>query len=835
MKTKFFSLIFAFVSINVLAQLKSPSEFLGYELGSKFTRHYKVVQYFDYLSKNSDKLIFTEYGTTNELRSLNIAYISSAENLKKLEQIRKQHLSNTGIENDTKLNDKAVVWLSYNVHGNEASSTEAAMLTAYKLLTEKDTWLQNTVVIMDPCINPDGRDRYVNWFYQVSNKNYNANPDAREHFEPWISGRPNHYLFDLNRDWAWATQVETQQRLKVYNKWMPHVHVDFHEQGINEPYYFAPAAEPFHEVITQWQRDFQHDIGKNHTKYFDNEGWLYFTRERFDLLYPSYGDTYPTFNGAIGMTYEQAGHGRAGLGIKTEEGDILKLSDRIAHHNTTGLSTIETASRNAKKINSEFRKYFNKKDFKYKSYVMQGDADKKNQLIKLLNKHDIKYGFSNEQTVAGFDFQQNKNGRIKTTNNDLVVSTNQPKGNLVKALFEPKAMIKDTLTYDITAWSLPYAYGLKTIASERIVNSKPSANSTEKATLKKNVYAYVFDWNNITDATLLADLHAAGIRVRFNEKPVVNSGLTLNPGTIFVTKRDNKNIEKFDDVIYQIALKNDKPNKTISTGFSTKGSDLGSPDVKEIKPQKIAVLAGKSASTLSFGEIQYFFDQDLHYPFTVLNSDRFSIEKLNKYHTLILPNGWYNGLLKEQQLKQLKSWVRKGGKIIAIGNACDVFAQSKLFNLTAKKSDKKDKKKDKKKENDADKDTHLVSYADSEREGIKNLITGAIFKTKVDNSHPLGFGYNDEYFTLKLSGNGYNYLKNGYNVVRLEDNTVVSGFAGSKALKKQEKTLIFGEERIGRGSVIYMVDNPLFRGFWDNGKLFFANALFMDNVNLTRL
>lgn len=831
MKTKFFSLSLFLISFYIFGQLKSPSEFLGYELGTKFTRHYKVVQYFEHLAKNSNKINFTEYGTTNELRSLNIAYISSESNLQNLEKIRKQHLSNTGIENGTKLNDKSIVWLSYNVHGNEASATETSMLTAYKLITEKSSWLKNTLVILDPCLNPDGRDRYVNWFYQVANKNYNPNPDAREHFEPWVSGRPNHYLFDLNRDWAWATQIETQQRLKVYNKWMPHIHVDFHEQGINSPYYFAPAAEPFHEVITKWQRNFQDIIGKNHAKYFDKEGWLYFTKESFDLLYPSYGDTYPTFNGAIGMTYEQAGHGMAGLGIETQEGDILKLTDRIAHHHTTGLSTVEIASKNAQKINSEFKKYFDNKNFKYKSYVLQGDEDKKYQLTQLLDKHNIKYELSNATTVSGFDYQQNKKGSLKTTEKDLIISSKQPKGNLVKVLFEPKAMIKDSMTYDITAWSIPYAYGLKAIASERIIRGKPQKIAPQKATLKNNVYAYIFDWNHISDAKLLANLHRAGIRVRFTKKQIVNSGLTLAPGTLIVMKRDNKKVKNFDKKVYEIALENNKPNKAIHTGYASKGADLGSSSVKEIKNQKIAILAGKQASTLGFGEIQYFFEQNIQYPHTVINSDRFSIEKLNKYHTLILPNGFYNGLLKDKQLKALKSWIRKGGKVIAVGNACGVFADNKIFGLKSKKStSKKDKK-----ENTADKDSHLISFASSQREGIKNLITGAIFRTKVDNSHPLAFGYDNEYFTLKLSGKGYQYLKNGFNVVRLEDNTIISGFAGSKTLKNQEKSLVFGEERIGRGSIIYMIDNPLFRGFWDNGKLFFANALFMNNASLKKL
>lgn len=829
---KFRLLVVAFLcSLTLFAQkLKSPSEFLGYKLGTKFTRHHQVVDYFKYLSNNSKDLILEEYGKTNEGRSLNIAYVSSAKNLSNLEDIRKQHLSNTGIENGPQLNDKSIVWLSYNVHGNEASSTEASMLTAYKLLTEKQIWLQNTVVIMDPCINPDGRDRYVNWHNQVVNRKYNPNPTAREHREPWPGGRPNHYLFDLNRDWAWATQVETRQRLKKYNKWMPHVHVDFHEQGINSPYYFAPAAEPYHEIITDFQREFQHTIGKNNAKYFDNNGWLYFTKERFDLLYPSYGDTYPTFTGGIGMTYEQAGHGRAGLGIETEEGDILTLVDRLTHHTTSGLSTVETAYNNASKLNSEFRNYFKNQKHTYKSYVLRGNSDKQSQLKSLLDRHEIKYGYARSQTVSGFDYNKNKKGSFRTTNKDLVVSTNQPKGLLIKSLFEPKAMIKDTLTYDITAWSLPYAYGFNALASERLVPTTNNSNTIESASLKNSPYAYVFDWNHITDAKLLSDLLTANIRVRFNEKYIENSGQKLNPGTIIVTNRDNKHLKNFDELVFKIAQNNNKPNKTINTGYATKGSDIGSSDVKEIKNQNIAVLSGKYVSSLSFGEVQYFLEQDLGYQYTAIDIDNFSTNSLSKFHTLILPNGWYSGKFRKAQLSALKSWIRKGGKIIAIGNANSIFANSKEFSLSSKKNDKK---KDEK--NATDKDSHLVSYADSERENIKNLITGAIFRAKVDNTHPLAFGYSEEYFTLRLSGNGYDYLKGGDNVVRIEDNTVVSGFAGSNTIEKQKKSLVFGVEDMGRGSIIHMTDNPLFRGFWDNGKLFFANAIFMTNVNLTRL
>ena len=235
-------------------KLLSPKEFLGYELGDRFTRHHKVVEYFKHVADVMPNVSLTQYGETYENRPLVYAVVTSVENFNNLEQIRTDNLKRAGLlPGNPSVNKKAVVWLSYNVHGNEANSLEASMLTLYELANPSNTkiqeWLKNTVVIIDPCINPDGRDRYANFYNQYGNHPPNQSGDAKEHHEPWPGGRANHYMFDLNRDWAWETQIESQQRIKVYHDWMPHVHVDFHEQGMNNPYYFAPAAEPFHVAM----------------------------------------------------------------------------------------------------------------------------------------------------------------------------------------------------------------------------------------------------------------------------------------------------------------------------------------------------------------------------------------------------------------------------------------------------------------------------------------------------------------------------------------------------------------------------------------------------------
>ncbi|MDA8686026.1 M14 family metallopeptidase [Robiginitalea sp.] len=811
--TMFFLALFVQLSAQTL---KSPEAFLGYELGSRFTRHHQVVDYYNYIATNLPQQVKVEsYGETNEGRPLFIAILSTADNMTNLEAIRVSHLKDLETPGS---NNKAIVWLSYNVHGNESVSTEASMQTIYDLLTSKKEYLENTVVIIDPCINPDGRDRYVNWYNQFKNSPFQVDPNSAEHHEGWWSGRSNHYMFDLNRDWAWLTQIESQQRLKKYNLWMPHIHVDFHEQGVDSPYYFAPAAEPYHEVITDFQRSFQETIGKNHAKYFDANGWFFFTKEVFDLFYPSYGDTYPTYNGAIGMTYEQGGSGRAGLGIINTNGDTLTLKDRIAHHLTTGLSTVEMAATHAPKLNEEFRKFYNEaKSYTHKSYALKGSTDRINTLASLFDKHQIKYGISSGTSAKGFNYQTGQNGQMRLDEHTLVVSVDQPKGTLVKVLLDPEAQLSDSLTYDITAWSLPYAYGLESIASETLLSAK-MVNATESFDFPSNhPMAFLGKWNDLKDAQFLADALKSGIRVRRAARTFSLDGKKWDRGTLIITQGDNRGNANFETQLESLARHHNRLLVGSASGFVDQGKDFGSRYVAEVKPVNIAILSGEPTSTLRFGEIWHFMEQQLKYPITVLDESYFDRVDLNTYDVLILPDGYgYSRFLSGNRRSTLANWVRQGGKLVAMGQALGALQGDAGFSIERKAAT------DNKPEA-----ARPEPFEGSEREQIKNAITGAIFKARVDPTHPLAFGYGSDYFTLKLGSDAYRYLDGGTVAYLERDPNPVSGFAGSEALKDIPETLVFGAESMGRGQVIYFVDNPLFRGFWENGKLFFANALFM--------
>ena len=818
---KFFILFVVFFDINS-QNLKSPSDFLGYEIGTQYSRHSQVVDYFNHVSIEMSKNVsLFPYGKTYERRPLFYAVISSEKNIAEIEKIRLDNISALNYDpiRQSRTNDKAIVWLSYSVHGNESSSTEASMQTVYELLTNRSELLENTIVIIDPCLNPDGRDRYANWYNQTTTIPYNTNRISREHREPWPGGRANHYLFDLNRDWAWITQIESQQRLKEYHKWLPHVHVDFHEQGIDEPYYFAPAAEPYHEVITDWQRDFQYMIGKNNAKYFDKNGWLYFTKEIFDLLYPSYGDTYPTYLGAIGMTYEQAGGGIAGLGILNSEGKNLTLVDRVKHHTVAGISTVEISSANSKKLNEEFINFFKPKNFNT-NYIMSGDRDKINQLSKFLRKHKIDFYSTKTQKLNAFSYNKNKITSFTTSANDLIIPNSQPKGKLVDVLLERTTKLSDSLTYDITAWSLPFVYGLDAYSTSKKIEIFEYKENSIENTVDDNAIAYASIWNHMNDAKFLSNLIENNIKVRYNEKIIKNGKLTLPRGSMIIYKGD-QSMKDYEKILLDLANDNNIKLHSIYSGISESGPDLGSESVKLVKRKKVAIISGQdnknSVSSLNYGALWHFFEQELSYPLTHISVSDFEDIQLDQFDALIIPSGYYGSMARKTNIEKIRSWISKGGNLIAFENAIRMFVEKEGFSIKAKR-------------NKSDNEGSDVKYEDLNRNSIQNYLSGAIFKVDIDNTHPLAFGYQNEYYSLKTTTSTYENLERGYNVGKInEDENSTIGFVGDNIKDKFKNSLVFGHEKIGRGNIIYFTDNIMFRSFWENGKLFLVNSVFYVN------
>ncbi len=819
-------LLLLITTSTAFAQLQSPAEFLGYELGEQWTPHYKVYNYFHHVAQNSDMVAIEDYGMTYEGRELTHVVVTSRQNHANLEEIRSNNLKMAGFESgEVSENTKAIVWLSYNVHGNEASCSEAAMNTIYELIANDSAWLDDVVVIIDPMLNPDGRDKYVNWNKSITGAKADPDPTAREHNEPWPGGRINHYYFDLNRDWAWQTQIESQQRIQAYLDWMPHVHVDYHEQGYNSPYYFAPAAEPFHKAITEWQREYQTMIGENNAKYFDENGWLYFTREIFDLFYPSYGDTWPTFNGAIGMTYEQAGHSRAGLAIITNQGDTLTLKDRLTHHSTTGLSTIEITAQNASRVVQEFGDYFSNTlengSGEYKTFIVKKSSNPDNvaRMMRYLLDQKISVRAAEQASrVNGYNFANGRTERVNIEEGDYVISTYQPQGTLVRVLFEPRPELADSLTYDITAWEAHYAFGVDGYALRSQVAETGISLDTEPY-LPPSIdkpYAYLAKWNSLDDVKFLAHILKKGVKARYSEVPFSMDGTQYPAGTLVITRNGNERLDGFDDIVKDAAALLNRELTPVSTGFVTTGKDFGSSSINLVEAPRIGLIAGEGTSSNMVGHIWHHFDQVIEYPVTLINLDDLGYIDWSDYDVMIMPSGSYGGALGESGVGDLQDWIRGGGTLIAVGGANGFLARQDGFGLTRKSSD----------DEDEDMDSRLRSYADSERSFITNFNAGAIYELAMDNTHPLAFGYDDTYMSLKLGSTAYEYLESGWNVGVAKSGTPRSGFVGKQAQENLNQSLSYGVQNMGAGAVVYMVDDPFFRGFWHNGKLLIGNAVF---------
>lgn len=830
--TKQIFIIILFLGISSIMlnaqKLQDASEFLGYELGDKFTFHHRVIDYFEYVANNSSKVQLQEYGKTSEGRPLMIAIISSAENMANIEAHQKANLEGVyGKEKSAK--QLPIVWLSYNVHGDEAAATEAALATLEALVSDDkkiQKWLEEVIIIMDPCINPDGRDRYAMWINQVAN--FPSNPDisALEHHQPWPGGRFNHYLFDLNRDWAWQIQHESQIRVDLYQKWMPHVHVDFHEMGHQSSYFFAPAPEPMHEMITDWQREFQVHVGRGNAKYFDEKGWFYYTKEVYDLLYPSYGDTWPIFNGAIGFTYEQGGSGRAGIAVEQETGQILTLGQRLEHHKTTGLSTIETAYDYRKKLIDEFNDYFaearEKPKGKFKTYVIKAtDEEKIFALRELLDNQKIFYTYPLKGGTkhSGFDYFSKENATFELSEYDLVIPAKQTQSNILNVLFEPETKLTDSLTYDLTAWALPYVYGLQTYGMvEELEVSLTAFMEEVDYSVDKDMFAYIAPWKTLKDVQFLSAAMNAGLKARYLNKPTTIEGKFYERGSIILAKADNTRTD-FIEILEKIKKENGYyAGGTVQTGMVELGSDLGANSIQYIKPPKVALLGGSGVSPTAFGEVWHYMEQQIKYPVSILHTEYFRQVDLDEYDVLIVVNGRYGGL---RITGKIMSFVRSGGKVISIGNSNQIFANDPETQLgkaiTAERN----------REDFGFNPTGLKRYENREREGLSNGVAGSIYKVYLDNTHPLAYGYDTTMYLIKQNRYVYPLLRsNSWNVGMFKDDSHISGFVGANLKPKIPQTMAFGVERLGRGDIIYMCDSPIFRGFWYSGNLLLGNAIF---------
>jgi hypothetical protein len=868
-------LIFIFcLSLNAQpilnTQIPQPKQVLGYELGEKFTPHSLIEKYISVLQTAAkDRIRVFPYGETYEGRTLYLVVVSSPENLNRLEEIKAniQKLSDPRSIDDQEANkiiksNPAIAWLSYGVHGNEASASEAGLDVLYQLAARTDEevmmLLKNLVIVIDPLLNPDGHERYVNFQTTHTGKKLVEDRTAVEHSEDWPGGRSNHYYFDLNRDWAWLTQIETQVRIKVYQEWKPQVHADFHEMGYNSSYFFFPSFKPVNKNIPKNTVEWGEIYGRANAAAFDTKGWSYWSGEVFDLFYPGFGDSWPSLNGAIGMTYEQAG----GVGVRVKRSDesILTLKDRMEHHSTTSFATLRATAENREKRLHDFYQFFKDainegRTGALKAYIVNPSKDPAQaaKMVDLLMRQGVEVMKTQEETTLGGLSTYFTKGVItkKIPSGSYIISLEQPAKRLITSLMEEEPELADTFFYDISTWALPVAFGVETywtgkpvtVSTTKVVNAEGPKGTVIGG---KAVYAYVFRWNSNNAVRGLVWLLQNNYKVHAAMKDFTMSGEKFSRGSIIIPIGGNpSNIhEKINEIAQTYSL----TIYSAQSGYTDHGMDLGSDRAVRLKKPKIIVVTDSPVSSESYGAIWSMFDNNYGVDFIPVKLDRLGWMDMHDYTAIIFPDDWsggqgYKSQLDSNVVQKIKTWIAGGGTFIGIegGAAFASASVGKIAGVKIKEKKKSDEKKDQKpddkkvdKKDDKPSEEELEKLMTVEERVRKNRlenIPGTMLKVKLDNSHPLGFGYDSIITVLKTSNTMYELSPKGFNVGIYTKSPRLSGYLSKENEKLLGETPSIVHEQLGAGNIVLFADDPNFRMFWDNlNRVFFNSVLLLPSI-----
>ncbi|WP_297336154.1 M14 metallopeptidase family protein [Algoriphagus sp.] len=810
-------------------EIPSPEEFLGYPVGDWHTRYDLIVKYYEKLDEVSQLAKLQTIGYTHEHRPKIILTIASRRNMEDLESIRQQQvqLADPTQPKPDVSGMPAIVHLGYGVHGNEPSSAEAAMLTAYWLLASQSELAQNlreeAVVHFDPTLNPDGRDRHSLW--ANSNKGFPpvADPLDREHNEAWPGGRTNHYWFDLNRDWLPLAHPESQVKVDWYHQWYPNVTTDFHEMGTNSTYFFEPT-KPYGSENPVVPRKNYDEINPLFAQYFaqymDEIGSLYWTKEVFDNSYPGYGSTYPDIHGGLGLVFETAssrGH------LQSSQRGAISFAFTIRNHVVNSLATLEASLENREYMHEYLREFFESalaegaKD-PAKNYVFGDEFDpSKNRLfLQFLLDHRIKvYENSADLTVNGQSFKKGKS---------WIVPTHQRQYRMVRTMFEYEKEFADSVFYDASAWTMAAAYGMPFSAAPAAKSGDElSEVSTPDFTFPSGkAYAYLLDWSDYFAPKLLHRLQEAGIHVEMINRAFTaqtQQGVTdFSAGTLMIPMGFQKmNAQEVSQQLEALAAATHQQVYKVETGLNLKGIDLGSNLVGAVQKPKVILLVGPGVSSYEAGEIWHLMDTQVGMPITKVNSNDFGRVNLFDYTTLILPSGNYSSI-SGGALEHLKDWISRGGTVISFKNASLWLNQQEITREVLVESESTDP-------------NSLPFALRRDFEGAKE-VGGSIYLAQLDLTHPIAYGYHRE--TLPVYRNTSIFVqpsKNKYlTPIRYTENPHLGGYiskANLELLKQSAGVLI---SPAGRGRVIHFFDSPNFRGTWYGTNKLFFNAIFFGNT-----
>ena len=799
--------------------IPTPKSIFHFELGEMHTDHTQVANYMNIIANASDRISIETTGYTYENRPLQLLTISSPKNLANIDEILKRHQA-VAVAGANDLSDlPIVIYLGYSIHGNESSGTGAAIALAYYLAAgenaELEKTLDNTIILLDPCFNPDGLQRFSSWVNSNKSSNLVTDSNDREFNEMWPRGRFNHYWFDMNRDWLPVQLPESQARIRSYRKWLPNLLCDFHEMGTDATYFFQPGEPTRTNPLTpELNQILTKKIAGYHAKALDKIGSSYFIEKNFDDFYYGKGSSYPDINGSIGILFEQAssrGHAQESVN------GILTFPFTIRNQFTTSLSSIQAAYEMRKELLDYQRDFYVKarndgKKSAIKGYIFgdENDATRVNELAKILNQHKI------EMLKLKEDVTINKKKFAK--NLSYIIPVDQQNTKLINAIFDRQTKFKDSLFYDISTWSFDLAFNLNFEG----VNSLSQAGGQYEPVVKRGLVSkksnigYLIEWTDYDSPKLLNQILSKNIRVRATKQPFTSAGKTYSYGTLFVPVQNQEmDSDALFDYLNKIIPDYAIEIAAVDTGF-TEGINLGNPSFVTLTQPKVAMVVGQGVDASDAGEIWHLLDQKAAMPLTKINLEQLQNVDLNRYTTLILANGNYNSF-SSRAIAKIEQWVQAGGTLIAYQDAIKWLNDAKFIDLTFKTIKNEAKN---------------ISFEKADDYRGAKLISGAIFETKLDLSHPINFGMPRN--TLPIFRNSSIIIepnKSSFNnPIQYAKNPLISGYISKENLELLKETVPFQTIKKGDGRITIFTDNTNFRAFWLGTEKLLWNAIFFSKL-----
>ena len=796
--------------------IPTPESIIGHQVGEWHITHDKLVQYMKELARSSDRVTIQNRGLTYEDRPLILLTITSKNNHSNIEKIKENHMALSNSNDITNFNNfPLVVYQGFSIHGNEPSGSNASLLLAYYLAASKsdfiDDLLEKTVILLDPSFNPDGLQRFAYW--ANTNKNYNLNPDPndREYNEAWPGGRTNHYWFDMNRDWLPVQLPESRARIKTYNEWLPNILTDHHEMGTNATFFFQPGipsrTHPLTPILNQ---ELTQKIANFHVEELNEIGSLYYSKESFDDFYYGKGSTFPDINGGIGILFEQAssrGH------IQESANGILTFPFTVKNQFTAAISTLKAGiALKESLLEYQYNFYKNSREEALKSKnkgIIFGDSKdraKTIHLAEILKRHEIDfYNLKKDLTHKGKYYKKDY---------AFIIPKNQKKSKLINAMFESRTKFKDSLFYDVSAWTLPLAFNLDydmNVGMNNAGDKNLEFSTNTGGVTKKTNYAYLMEWHEYYTPRVLNEILNNDMIAKVALKRFNIDNKTFDYGTILIPVF-NKEIDSTYNFLNKLAKENSITIHGVNTGLAD-GIDLGSNHFKRISKKKIALLVGDGFSAYDCGEIWHLFDTRYSIKLTKLDVRNFSSANISDYSTIIMPSS--RGLNSENSDK-MKKWIENGGTLIAYKNSLKWVEKTNLVKYNFKETKRTAKN---------------ISFEQKSNYFKSQAIGGAIFEVNIDRTHPINFGYKNK--SISIFRNSTLFIeadKDSYNnPIIYSEKPLLSGYISEENLNNLKSTVPLKINKLNKGKIISITDNTNFRAFWYGTNKLLVNAIYFSD------